>query len=255
MTIVHSIHAGGESTQYVKRACTRILTQPETRETPAHGITLATIAQRAQPAPRLCVLALPPSPAGFLMSAHLSRLRLFQRHLRSLVWVGVWVWDWIHSHTPPTALLARALLLLATLFSHTSPHKPRLVVSHRTWHSFVIGPAVINKHTTAPVQLGPIKHSTHTTHTEQIHHTSLSRISARCASGVLSVYHDGIAPSHAPAPENRRVVTTGCMLADDVIFRCRGEPRSPAHPFPTRRGAAVWRMISDVVTSLRPAAH
>ena len=50
---------------------------------------------------RLCVLALPPSPAGFLMSAHLSRLRLFQRHLRSLVWVGVWVWDWIHSHTPP----------------------------------------------------------------------------------------------------------------------------------------------------------
>jgi hypothetical protein len=35
------------------------------------------------------------------MSAHLSRLRLFQRHLRSLVWVRVWVWDWIHSHTPP----------------------------------------------------------------------------------------------------------------------------------------------------------
>jgi hypothetical protein len=35
---------------------------------------------------RLCVLAPPPSPAGFLMRAHLSRLRLFQQHLRSLVW-------------------------------------------------------------------------------------------------------------------------------------------------------------------------
>jgi hypothetical protein len=30
---------------------------------------------------------------GFPMSAHLSRLRLFKRHLRSLVWVWVWVWD------------------------------------------------------------------------------------------------------------------------------------------------------------------
>jgi hypothetical protein len=38
---------------------------------------------------------------SFPMSAHLSRLRLFQRHLRSLVWVWVRVWDWIHSHTPP----------------------------------------------------------------------------------------------------------------------------------------------------------
>jgi hypothetical protein len=43
----------------------------------------------------------PPPHTGFLMSAHLSRLRLFQRHLRSLFWVLVWVWDWIHSHTPP----------------------------------------------------------------------------------------------------------------------------------------------------------
>jgi hypothetical protein len=30
-----------------------------------------------------------------------ATLRLFQRHLLSLVWVWVWVWDWIHSHTPP----------------------------------------------------------------------------------------------------------------------------------------------------------
>ena len=43
----------------------------------------------------------PPPHTGFPMSAHRSRLRLFQRHLRSLVWVWVWVWDWIHSHTPP----------------------------------------------------------------------------------------------------------------------------------------------------------
>jgi hypothetical protein len=90
----------------------------------------------------LCVLALPPSPAGFLMSAHLSRLRLFQRHLRSLVWVGVWVWDWIHSHSPPRT---RSPSSRHPLFTHyplpprsllcggqPSPHKPRLVVSHST---------------------------------------------------------------------------------------------------------------------------
>jgi len=89
---------------------------------------------------RLCVLALPPFPAGFLMSAHLSRLRLFQRHPRSLVWVGVWVWDWIHSHTPPRT---RSPSSRHPLFTHypfpprslvccgqPSPHKPRLVVSH-----------------------------------------------------------------------------------------------------------------------------
>jgi hypothetical protein len=28
--------------------------------------------------------------------------------------------------------------------------------------------------------------------------------------------------STPPAPGNRRVVTTGCILSDDVIFRCRG---------------------------------
>ena len=63
----------------------------------------------------------PPPHTGFPMSAHLSRLCLFQRHLRSLVWVGVWVWDWIHSHNRFTLLLARAPLLLATLLSHTRP--------------------------------------------------------------------------------------------------------------------------------------
>ena len=115
---------------------------------------------------RLCVLAPPPSPAGFLMSAHLSRLRLFQRHLRSLVWVGVSVWDWIHSHTPPRT---RSPSSRHPPFTHypfpprslvcggqPSPHKPRLVVSHSTCpplsssphaHSFVLGTEVINTHT------------------------------------------------------------------------------------------------------------
>jgi hypothetical protein len=100
------------------------------------------------------------------MSAHLSRLRLFQRHLRSLVWVWVWVWDWIHSHTPPRT---RSPSSRHPPFTHypfplrslvcggqPSPHKPRLVVSHSTCpplsssphaNSFVLGTAVINTHT------------------------------------------------------------------------------------------------------------
>ena len=100
------------------------------------------------------------------MSANLSRLRLFQRHLRSLVWVWVWVWDWVHSHTPPRT---RSPSSRHPPFTHypfplrslvcggqPSPHKPRLVVSHSTCpplsssphaHSFVIGTAVINTHT------------------------------------------------------------------------------------------------------------
>jgi hypothetical protein len=100
-----------------------------------------------------------------MMSAHLSRLRLFQRHLRSLVWVWVWVWDWIHSHTPPRT---RSPSSRHPPFTHypfplrslvcggqPSPHKPRLVVSHSTCpplsssphaHSFVLGTAVINTH-------------------------------------------------------------------------------------------------------------
>jgi hypothetical protein len=100
------------------------------------------------------------------MSAHLSRLRLFQRHLRSLVWAWVWVWDWIHSHAPPRT---RSPSSRHPPFTHypfpprslvcggqASPHKPRLVVSHSTCpplsssphaHSFVLGTAVINTHT------------------------------------------------------------------------------------------------------------
>jgi hypothetical protein len=86
-------------------------------------------------------LLLPPH-TGFPMSAHLSRLRLFQRHLRSMVWVGVWIWDWIHSHTPPCT---RSHSSRHPPFTHypcpprslvcggqPSPHKPRLVVSHST---------------------------------------------------------------------------------------------------------------------------
>jgi hypothetical protein len=102
------------------------------------------------------------------MSAHLSRLRLFQRHLRSLVWVWVWVWDWIHSHTPPRT---RSPSSRHPPFTHypfplrslvrggqPSPHKPRLVVPHSTCpplsssphaNSFVLGTAVINTHSRA----------------------------------------------------------------------------------------------------------
>jgi hypothetical protein len=100
------------------------------------------------------------------MSAHLSRLRLFQRHLRSLGWVWVWVWDWLHSHTPPRTRSPSSRHPPFTLYpfplrslvcgGQPSPHKPRLVVSHSTCpplsssphaHSFVIGTAVINTHT------------------------------------------------------------------------------------------------------------
>ena len=99
------------------------------------------------------------------MSAHLSRLRLFQRHLWSLGCAWVWVWDFIHCHT---SLRTRSPSSRHPPFTHypfpprslvcggqPSPHKPRLVVSHSTCpplsssphaHSFVIGPAVINTH-------------------------------------------------------------------------------------------------------------
>jgi len=97
------------------------------------------------------------------MSAHLSRKHLFQRHLRSSVWVWVWVWDGIHSHA---SLRTRSPSSRHPPFTHypfpprslvcggqTSPHKPRLVVSNSTCpplsssphaHSFVLGTAVIN---------------------------------------------------------------------------------------------------------------
>ena len=91
---------------------------------------------------------------------------LFQRHLRSVVWVGVWVWDWIHSHTPPRTRSPSSRHPLFTHYpfpqcslvcgGHPSPHKPRLVVPHSTCpslspsppaHSYIIGPAEINTHT------------------------------------------------------------------------------------------------------------
>jgi hypothetical protein len=99
------------------------------------------------------------------MSAHLSRIRLFQRHLRNLTLSGFGSGFGIGFTL--TLLLARAPLLLSTLlvFTHwpfppcslvcggqRSPHKPRLVVSHITCpplsssphaHSFVLGTTVI----------------------------------------------------------------------------------------------------------------
>ena len=95
------------------------------------------------------------------MSAHLSRLRLFQRHLRSLVWVWVWVWDWIHSHTPPRT---RSPSSRHPPFTHypfplrslvgggqPSPRPPLSSSPHA--HSFVLGTAVINTHTGKPESL------------------------------------------------------------------------------------------------------
>jgi hypothetical protein len=100
------------------------------------------------------------------MSAHLSRPRLFQGHLRNLVWVWVWVWDWIHSHTPlrtrspssrhPPFTQHPFPLRSLVCGGQPSPHKPRIVVSHITCpplsssphaQSFVLGTAVINTHT------------------------------------------------------------------------------------------------------------
>jgi hypothetical protein len=107
---------------------------------------------------------------GFPMSANLSWLRLFQQHLRSLVWVWVWVWDWIQWRTSPRTRSPSSLLPPFTQYSfspcslvcggQTSPHKPRFLVSHSTCspqsssphsHSFVLGTAVINNNTHVPV--------------------------------------------------------------------------------------------------------
>ena len=103
------------------------------------------------------------------MSAHLSRLRLFQRHLRSFAGAGVWVWDWVHWHTAPRTRSPYSCFSPPTFHTqypfpprslvcggHTSPHKPPLVVSHNTGHplsssphahSFVLCTAVVNKNT------------------------------------------------------------------------------------------------------------
>ena len=52
--------------------------------------------------------------------AHLLRLRLFQRHLRSLVWVWVWVLDWVH--TSPRTLLHMLPFFLPPSFHTISAH-------------------------------------------------------------------------------------------------------------------------------------
>ena len=118
------------------------------------------------------VLHYPPPPRAQLCNRSCSNkhTHTFQRHLRSLVWVGVRVWDWIHSHTPPRT---RSPSSRHPPFTHypfpprslvcggqPSPHKPRLVVSHSTCpplsssphaHSFVLGTAVINNNPDGPV--------------------------------------------------------------------------------------------------------
>jgi hypothetical protein len=105
-----------------------------------------------------------PSPAlgGFLtgpisrcicfpMSAHLSRLRLFQRHLHSFCWDWVWVWDWLtlllarsftrsssSCHPPLSQYLVPSRSLVR--YGQTSPHMPRLVVPHSTCPSLSPSP-------------------------------------------------------------------------------------------------------------------
>jgi hypothetical protein len=92
----------------------------------------------------------PASPYAYSSSTHrfpnertpIEATRLFQRHLRNLVWVWVWVWDWIHWHTSPRT---RSPSSRHPPFTHypfpprslvhggqTSPHKARLVISHST---------------------------------------------------------------------------------------------------------------------------
>ena len=81
------------------------------------------------------------------MSAHLSRPRLLQRHLRSLGWVWVWVWGWVHTlltrsspsrHPPFTQYPSPSRSLVRD--GQTSPHKPRLVVPHSTCPSLSPSP-------------------------------------------------------------------------------------------------------------------
>jgi hypothetical protein len=152
------------------------------------------------------------------MSAHLSRLRLFQRHLRSLVWVWVWVWDWIHSHTPPRT---RSPSSRHPPFTHypfplrslvcggqLSPHKPRLLVSHSTCpplsssphaHSFVLGTPVINTHTVTD------KPSTSTPGNRSALHCRWNAIATQSI-GIMSVQARGILPR--PEEQSR---TCGCQ--------------------------------------------
>ena len=117
----------------------------------------------------------PSSTHRFLMSAHLSSLRLFQRHLLSLVshgGQGVGITDqpqcrgMCHSSSPSARSLSRSPCSSPPSFTQspspphslvrdgqTSPHRTRLVVSRSTCpplspnphaNSFVLGTAVIN---------------------------------------------------------------------------------------------------------------
>jgi hypothetical protein len=88
---------------------------------------------------------------GFPMSAHLSRLRLFQRHLHSFCWDWVWVWDWLtlllarsftrsssSCHPPLSQYLVPSRSLVR--YGQTSPHMPRLVLPHSTCPSLSPSP-------------------------------------------------------------------------------------------------------------------
>ena len=91
--------------------------------------TNGSLAGLSFPAVYTCVVKCAPGPpytycsphSGFPMSAHLSRLQLFQRHLRSLVRVRIWVWDWVH--TSPRTLL-HALPFFSPPSFHTKSLSP-----------------------------------------------------------------------------------------------------------------------------------
>ena len=81
-----------------------------------------------------CVSASPYTYSSFTHrfpdDTHLLRLRLFQRHLQSLVWVWVWVWDWIHSHTPHAPLLARFSISVSVRTIKRHHHHLDTLLSH-----------------------------------------------------------------------------------------------------------------------------
>jgi hypothetical protein len=94
--VPHSVSTCG----YANKTSTAIAIIAVTRSSHMFAFALQTLHELGQTRN----LFFPPPHTGFPMSAHLSRLRLFQRHLRSLGWVWVWVWDWVH--TPLHTLLS-----------------------------------------------------------------------------------------------------------------------------------------------------
>jgi hypothetical protein len=154
----------------------------------------------------------------------IRRLRLFQRHLRSLVWV--WVRSPSSRHPPFTHYPFPLRSLVCG--GQPSPHKPRLVVSHSTCpplsssphaHSFVLGTVVINTHTSEHF-FSPRYHEHIQQHARRVFASSFStgppgdRSALHCrrnaiatqSIGIISVQARGILPR--PEEQSR---TCGCQ--------------------------------------------